>query len=473
MATTSGLVQRLWWFSIGPVPVACVWVGSFPSSAELFFLQIPTGSSVADVAFKRSMLDVLVEAQMTGYRVEIGHGDDSAEVTSVTVPGFDICPVGIAVHDDFYVISGAGIPADAEIVFESASLVVTVVPDLVRPHLVMVDRLPAAVPAGRNSVRLEASGWSSDAVPVEVAAGPATTVRTLYSGAPKTRAYTVAFVANPAIEAETGGGVSADPVLTDRNGYHDAVRYSLVNLLTQTEDLLRQNGIDRHIRFVSVFDATLPAQTANALAHEFAPNLMETRRDRLNPFLGRFNIQADYVSVLHASTTHTRATAWFTTDDAAQAGTAYTYDGANRTHGHFPQIPGSSAIPITVNQTGLTALHEFGHAGSDFNNGRVVDLYVDGGGGGSIVNRKARAQSTDPIPAQFANYNATGYASDQNRDSISYPPTWISYHPELIDPTRPNLMDNYWQAFDDPLRCRLDRLTYAWYSDRLRAKIFR
>jgi hypothetical protein len=118
-------------------------------------------------------------------------------------------------------------------------------------------------------------------------------------------------------------------------------------------------------------------------------------------------------------------------------------------------------------------LHEFGHAGSDFNNGRVVDLYLDGGGGGSIVNRKARAQSTNPVPAQFANYNATGYASDQNRDSIGCPATWSSYHPELIDPTRPNLMDNYWQAFDDPLRCRLDRLTYAWYSDRLRAKIFR
>lgn len=473
MATTSGLVQRLWWFSIGQAPLACVWVGASPSSAELFFLQIPTGARAADVAFKRAMLDVLVEAQMTGYRVEVGHRDDSAEVTSVTVPSFDICPVGMAIHDDFYAISGAGIPADAEIVFESASLVVTVVPDLVRPHLVLVDRLPAAVPTGRSSVRLEAAGWSSDAVPVEVSSGPATTVRTLYSGAPKTRPYAVAFVANPAIEAETGGGVSADPVLTDRAGFHDAVRYSLVNLLTQTEDLLRQNGIDRYIRLVSVFDATLPAQTANALAHEWPPNLMETRRDRLNPFLGRFNIQADYVSVLHASTTHTRATAWFTTDDATQAGTAFTYDGANRTHGHFPQVPGSSAIPISVDQTGLTALHEFGHAGSDFNNGQVVDLYVDGVVAAFPVNKKDRAQSTDPIPAQFANYNGTGYASDQNRDGIGYDPGSISYHPELVDPTRPNLMDNYWAAFDDPLRCRLDRLTKAWYSDRLRAKIFR
>jgi hypothetical protein len=33
-------------------------------------------------------------------------------------------------------------------------------------------------------------------------------------------------------------------------------------------------------------------------------------------------------------------------------------------------------------------------------------------------------------------------------------------------------MDNYWLAAD-PLRCRLDRLTFAWLMDRLRAKTLR
>jgi hypothetical protein len=178
------------------------------------------------------------------------------------------------------------------------------------------------------------------------------------------------------------------------------------------------------------------------------------------------------VFVIHGSTTHDRATAWYTTDDTTRPGTAFTYDGISYTHRHFASIPGSAALPISVNPTGLTAIHEFGHAGSDFNMGRVTDLYVDSTGGFN-VNKKARANSNDPIPTNFATYDSVTYTSDQNRDGLGYPGTWTSYHPELIDPTRPNMMDNYWLAFDDPLRCRLDRLTYAWFSDRLRAKIFR
>ena len=200
---------------------------------------------------------------------------------------------------------------------------------------------------------------------------------------------------------------------------------------------------------------------------------METRRDKLNAFLSRYSQKADMVFVIHGSTTHDRATAWYTTDDEARPGVAFTYDGVSRTHRRFASTPGSAALPISVNQTGLTAIHEFGHAGSDFNTGRVSDLYVDGGTVGFVVNKKARASSSDPIPANFATYNGTSYISDLNRDGIGYPGTWTSYHPELIDPTRPNMMDNYWNAFDDPLRCRLDRLTYNWFSDRLRAKIFR
>jgi len=471
MAATTGLIQRLTWSE--DVSSACVFIGPSPDSAEIFLIQLRSSDSEWVRGYKKSMIHLLTKAQAAGYEVSVEHPEDNAELTSVTFGEFDICPIGRAVHNDFYSVSGAGIPEDAELVFESDSVMVTVTPDLVRSHWVFVAELPSAIPVGRNMVRLQAPGWSSDAVPVDVSAGPPATVRMLYSGASKSKPYTIAFVANPAIEAEAGGSFSADPVLTNRPGFHDAVAYCLRNLLTVTEGLLRQDDIDARIRFVAIFDSTLGVSDANSLAHELNPNLMETRRDKLNAFLARYSEVADVVFVLHGSTTHDRATAWYSTDDAAKPDTTYTYDGTNRVHGHFASIPGSTAVPISVNQTGLTALHEFGHAASDFNNGKVNDLYVDGVGSGFVVNKKARAKSTDPIPNNFGSYQGTNYQSDQNRDAIGYPNTWTSYHLVLIDPTRPNMMDNYWLAFDDPLRCRLDHLTYDWFSDRLKAKIFR
>jgi hypothetical protein len=345
---------------------------------------------------------------------------------------------------------------------------------VVRPQLALVAQLPASVPTGPHWLRLQQGGTTTiERIPVEVTAGPPYTVRVLYSGKPKPSPYTIVFVANPAIESQAGGSFNADPVLTNRAGYHSAVAYCLQNILRETEDLLRAGGIDAQMRFVSVFDATLGAQQQNALAHEVAPDIMETRRGVLASFLTRFREVADMVFVLHGSTTHDRASAWYTTDDNSRPTVSFTYDGVDRQHGRFSSIPGSCAIPVTVNTTGMTGLHEFGHAASDFNNGRVVDLYVDGGAGGFTVNKKFRAQATDPVPANFATYNGTNYNSDPNRDALGYPATWTSYHPQPIDATRPNLMDNYWLSFDTPRRCRLDQLTYDWMRDRLGAKLGR
>jgi hypothetical protein len=203
---------------------------------------------------------------------------------------------------------------------------------------------------------------------------------------------------------------------------------------------------------------------------------METPFNRLGvlaSFLTRFREVADIVFVLHGSTTHDRASAWHTTDDNSRPAVSFTYDGVDRQHGRFPSIPGSCAIPVTVNTTRMTALHEFGHAASDFNNGRVRDLYVNGTAGVFMVNKKFRALATDPVPDDFATYNATDFNSDPNRDAIGYPATFTSYHPQLIDATRPNLMDDYGLSFDTPRRCRLDQLTYAWMRDRLLAKLGR
>ncbi|MFF8958000.1 hypothetical protein [Streptomyces sp. NPDC014894] len=456
----------------GPGGAVCFWIGASLSDAAVCSVGILADDDPAELGFKRAALKTLAAAQTADYQVIVEHPDDSGTVTRVTLLSYDLSPVGPAVHRDFFSVCGGGIPQNAEFVFESAAVEVTVTPQLVRPHWAFLSELPTSVPTGRNTVRLQAPGYRTQAVPIEVSAGPRTSVRTLYPGAPKTSPYTIAFVANPAIEAQNGGTVRADPAVINRTDYHDVVRYSLTNLFAQEEDLLRDADVDAQIRLVAVCDAALPVAAGNALAHEISGGTMETRRDRLNDFLAQYDIVADYVSVLHDSATHLRASAWYTSDDPNRPSTFFTYGGGEFGHGHFARVPGSSAMPVTTDQRGLTAMHEFCHAASDFDNGRVWDLYVNGGSGGFDVNSHSRAASTDPIPVDFAFYNGFFYQSDRTRDGLGYPADWVSYHPALIDTTRPNLMDDYWQA-DFPLRCRLDRLTRGWLGSRLHAKIFR
>jgi hypothetical protein len=467
MAVTTGLVQRLTWVG----SVLCAWIGPTLTSAELFLVVFESSDTDTELSFKRNAAKMLARAAFTGYPATVVHGDQSALIDSVSTGGFNISPVGYAVHDDLYSVTGEGIPADAKVVFDSPTVTVSVTPDLIRPYWVLLETLPTSIPIGRNQVRLEGTGLVSDWVPVEVSATPPVPVRVLYSGEPKDQPYNLVLLANPAIRTEASN-IVPDPVLTNRAAYRDVVAFVLRNCLTLTEDLLRQNDWDREMRFVSVFDGTAAAIDANALVQEDHPNVMEPRRALLNSFLAPYGETADIVFAIHGSTTHDRAFSWFTTDDAARPGTAYIHDGIARTHGHFPSIPGSVALALDADQTGLTPLHEFGHAGSDFNNGKVADLYLDTVVGFN-VNKKVRALGT-PIPANFANYNGTNYLSDQNRDGLGYPATWTSYHSALIDATHPNLMDNYWLAAGgNPQVCRLDQLTYAWYSDRLRAKLRR
>jgi len=80
MAITTGYVQRLSWVSGG---LGCIWVGPAPTSAELLFIQIKPTDRAAVVHFKRTMLGLLVHAQVTGRQVDVGHPDASAVVTSV------------------------------------------------------------------------------------------------------------------------------------------------------------------------------------------------------------------------------------------------------------------------------------------------------------------------------------------------------------------------------------------------------
>ncbi len=377
-------------------------------------------------------------------------------------------------NDDFYSVVGSDIPTDAVFEFNTAVGAINVAPTFIRPHLALIARLPNTLPVGGATLRLTSPTVpASNSVSVSITAGPPQTVRLLQPGEAKQRPYSIVFVGNPGIES--GTNFLSDPILTNRPGYHVVVGHGFQNMFGVAEDLFRFNGIDARMRIVSVFDRTRQADAANSLAHEVpGSNVMETRRSVLVAFLASFGLTADMVFVVHGSTTHTRASAWFTTDDSLQAGTAFQFDGVARTHGYFPRIPGSAAIPVSVDQRGLTIIHEFGHAASDFNNGKVIDLYNDGGDGtGFLINKKFRVAATDPVPAQFATLDGVSFAADPARDGLGYPPSWRSYQPVPTDSTRPNLMDNYWLAFDDPQLCRFDQLTHAWFTDRLNAKLSR
>jgi hypothetical protein len=467
MAETRGRVTQINWQS----EIVCVFVTSAVNQSELLTIQFLSNDLPFTTDHKRMLVQLLTAALVSRREVRVFHGDQDPIATGIDFLPPNISPVGPATHNDFYSITGSGLPANAEIVFESGALSIAVTPDLRRPYWLLVEQLPVAIPTGPCTVFLRAPGWQSDRVPITVFDGPLQTVRVLYSGRPSTTPYTFAFAATPASEA-AGGAVSADPVLTNRAVFHDTVRHCLENLLTQTESLLREDNLEASVRFVSIFDSTQGATTANALVRANAPNLLEPMRDRLNAFTGRYGVNPDIVFCISGSTTFTRASAWFTTDDNTKDGITFTCDGTTRTHRRFTDVPGSAALSTFMDTTGLTVIHEFGHAASDFNNGMVLDLYVDGTRAGFVVNKKMRALATDAIPANFGTYGGTTFQSDQNRDGIGYPNTWVSYHPALLDATRPNMMDNYWLAAQ-PQRCRLDGLTLDWFRDRLRAKILR
>ena len=353
---------------------------------------------------KRALSKLLTIAFCSRRTVDVFHDDNDAEIVGLDFTPPNISPVGPAIHNDFYCITGSNIPDTAEVVFEKPPLSVAITPDLHRPYWVLIEQLSAAVPAGVCEVFLRAQGWQSDRVPVTVRSGSPLTARTLYPGRPKTEPYTFVFAATPAIQSPDGGPVSADPVLTDRTNFHATVGHCLANLLTLTESLLRTDNLEANIRFVAIFDTTQGATTANALVGQSDTNLIETMRDRLNGFVGRYAENPDIVFCITANATHTHPSAWFTTDDDSRPGVNFTYDGMTRTHRRFTDVPGSAAISTLMGTTGLDAMHEFGHAASDFNNGMVIDLYVDdfeGLGSGFFVNKKMRAKATDSNPGQL------------------------------------------------------------------------
>lgn len=283
--------------------------------------------------------------------------------------------------------------------------------------------------------------------------------------------FTICVIANPALEAPwQSGQFIRDPITANQVSFDSSVQYInqvlFGNLPNQSEQFLADPQIEPKVRLVSLFVPGLPPQDANSLAAQDPDSdLLVARRNGFRSFMRRYGLDADVAYAVSSSPTHTRASAWFTSDDDAKPGTGFTLDGVALTHRYYSVIPGTVAIHVSA--TSMTALHEFGHALSSYSNGMVVDLYVDS-------NPALNCKTGRPVPAQFANYAGTALPSDPFRDALGYPGGWSSYHCELSDPGFPALMDNYWLAHDHiPEHCRHDKITRDFLADRMRAKIQR
>lgn len=285
----------------------------------------------------------------------------------------------------------------------------------------------------------------------------------------KTFPFTVCIIANPALEAPyQSGQFIVDPIMSNPAAFNAAVAYIETCLFGalpgQRERLLGDPAIEPNVRLLEILPVGATVSAANALvAQDGLSNMLIARRTEIAAFIGSAGVEADVVYAVSASSTHTRATAWYTTDDDSRPGVAFTFDGRTLHHRFYPEIPGTIALPAA--STGLTAAHEFQHAVSSYTNGAITDLYVDSK---PALNCKVGR----PIPPDFATYDGTTFHTDTARDGLGYPATWRSYHSELANPAMPAVMDNYW-ATTSPVACENDQITRRFIFDRVRAKICR
>lgn len=288
-------------------------------------------------------------------------------------------------------------------------------------------------------------------------------------GAPKAEPFTVLVLANPCLEAplDTGQFIG-DPIMLDPAKFANAALYieqSLFGQLAQqAETMLGHPTIAPNVRFATLFDATLPRNASHSfVSQDSMSTMLVARRKAIRDFLLTHNLIADVVYAVSDSASHKRASAWYTTDDDTSAGTPFTLDQTVLHHRQRYSIPGT--IGIHSSATSLTAVHEFSHAISSYTNGKVDDLYRDGG---PALNIK-RQTPIPPVPQVFAHYNGAQILSKQPGNQ-----GWGSYHSALSSPNGalPALMDNYWRA-TPPEACEHDVITRQFIRDRVLAKMGR
>lgn len=304
--------------------------------------------------------------------------------------------------------------------------------------------------------------------------------------------FNIAMVANPGIQetGKTGDDTPflKDDILKDRPAFHRRVIRILESLFDSADDSLRDEEIEPYLRVFTLFDDSLTNDADNSLLRKGAnfntDNIVGPRSidlpDLLNNFLGKYEEKADVVVAV--SKLNFRCSAWFTTDDTT--GTEYTLDDNTYKYGTNIKSPGSFGdtiylLPENRKYDKLTPIHEFLHAMSEKDRGRITDLYEDSYYS-SDINVNKRKKSGANIPAVFGKLDNMSYNSDTpgggytGRGGLGYPGADginTTYGPELVDNSSCNVMDNFTRSTVDSTKCRLDKLTHQYVMDRLKAKI--
>ena len=204
-------------------------------------------------------------------------------------------------------------------------------------------------------------------------------------------------------------------------------------------------------------------------------------RTRLEESIGESGPASDpdVVIVLSASNELTRSAATFSVEDHSAEGCKFriTDDDGNmvsRKHAFVASQPGVAAISIWDDRL-KTPVHEFAHAMSSYQNGPIVDEYIDGQGEyfEFRVNKKFLPSMGMSVPQKFASYGLwngsdyqlADYTSDrQNRDK---PEDWRSYSASRSAGPDACIMDIAHHGY------RYDNLLFDFMYDRLMAKLRR
>jgi hypothetical protein len=491
VALTTGKVERLVW----DASLVEAYLDAAPSP---FRIRFGASDYPEVLAAKTAMSSLLVRAHLAAHPVNISHGDASRDIDIVDVaPHCEIALVAespIAVHADLFSVTGVGIPADdppiealtedweprsgdvCALEFEVGDVRQAVAVTFSRPHLAVVAELPTTVPIGVGTVRLISKTSVSAPIAVEVSAGPIPTTRVVQPGAAKPRPFSCTFMANR--RGDLAAGNVSDVIVEpgNRGRYNRAVTMTLWGLWGCRSDVFSAGGRDAEWRIVSIYDPSLGGGQANTLVFEtdgFYPYA-----DRAAAFAARYGENPDISIVVQAFSSRDGAVE--TLDDMTTMGPPFTYDTRRFSHRPFATQAGAMQMyaPTELRDeliprqafTAL-ALHEFLHAVSSRTDGHIDDLYDDAVPSfvALTVNKKFRSSAGSPIPETFARYNGVAYRSAPDRaPGDDYPPTWTSYHPERIRPTRGNIMNHA-----SGVGCYPDRLTDAFLRDRMRAKLGR
>ena len=139
----------------------CVFLDS-RAGAEILTLQFLSYDTPANTEHKRALSKLLTIAFCSRRTVDVFHDDHDARIVGLDFTPPNISPVGPAIHNDFYCITGSNIPDTAEVVFETPPLSVAITPDLHRPCWVLIKQLPPPCPRVWRSL-LRAPGWQATA----------------------------------------------------------------------------------------------------------------------------------------------------------------------------------------------------------------------------------------------------------------------------------------------------------------------